>query len=134
MALIQWQPEYDLGIESIDNQHKQLVEIVNKFDEAMHKGKGSRIMNSILDDLIKYTEIHFADEEKFMAAGEYSGLKKHRAQHRQLLQKVERFKFDFNQNGRRITAEVQDFLRYWLTSHILHEDTAYAAELKAAKV
>ncbi len=134
MALINWSSDYELGIEAVDAQHKHLVEILNKFDEAMHHGKGSRVMNEILGELIHYTEEHFSAEEKFMADSDYVGLKKHRAQHRQLLQKVERFQFDFNQSGRRVTSDVQEFLKYWLTSHILKEDKAYAAALQASEV
>ncbi len=125
MALIKWTDEYNIGIESIDAQHKHLVEIVNKFEESMVKGKGSRVMNEILNDLIGYTQEHFADEEKAMAEDEYEGLKKHQAQHRQLLQKVERYQFEFNNEGKRITRDMVDFLKYWLTSHILKEDMEY---------
>ncbi len=129
MALITWQDDYNLNIESIDNQHKQLVDILNKFDEAMRKGKGSRVMNEILNELVGYTQEHFAFEEKYLIEQQYAGLKQHQAQHRQLLQKVERFQFEFNTEGRRITSDVQEFLKYWLTSHILKDDKTYAVAL-----
>ncbi len=127
MALIKWTDDFNLGIESVDAQHRHLVEIVNKFDEAMCKGKGSRVMNEILNDLVGYTQEHFADEEKIMTEAGYEGLKRHQAQHRQLLQKVERFQYEFNTEHRRVTSTVQDFLKYWLTSHILKDDKAFAA-------
>ena len=126
MALIKWTDEYKLGIECIDDQHKQLVDIVNKFDESLLKGKGPRVMNEILNDLVGYTQEHFADEERYMAEAGYEHLKPHQAQHRQLLQEVERFQFEFNQEGRRVTSEVQEFLKYWLTSHILEDDKVFA--------
>jgi len=127
MSLIKWTDELTLGIESVDQQHHQLVDIINKFDEAAHKGKDSRIMNEILNDLVGYTQEHFADEEKIMTEADYKGLKKHQAQHRQLLQKVERFQFEFNSEGKRLTGPMQEFLKYWLTSHILKEDKTFAA-------
>ena len=126
MALITWNDELSVGIKSIDEQHKRLVDIINRFDEAMHKGKGSRIMNEILKDLVGYTQEHFADEEKIMTNADFAGLRTHKAQHRQLLQKIERFQFEFNTEGRRVTGTVQEFLKYWLTSHILQEDKAFA--------
>ena len=126
MALIKWTDQFEVGIACIDAQHKHLVDIVNKFDESLAKGKGSRVMNEILNDLVGYTQEHFADEERYMAEAGYDGLKKHQAQHRQLLQKVERFQFEFNQEGRRVTSEVQTFLKYWLTSHILKDDKVFA--------
>jgi hemerythrin len=125
MALIKWTAEYELGVASIDAQHKHLVDIVNRFDESLQKGKGSRVMNEILNELVGYTQEHFADEEKIMSQAGYEHLKQHQAQHRQLLQKVERFQFEFNGEGRRVTSDVQDFLRYWLSSHILKDDKAF---------
>ncbi len=127
MALIDWTDEFETGIESVDTQHRQLVEIVNKFDEAAGKGKGSRIMSEILKDLINYTTEHFVAEEKLMEDAGYTKLKQHRSQHRQLLQRVERMQFEFDQQGKRITVEVREFLKYWLISHILKEDKAYVS-------
>ena len=86
-------------------------------------------MNGILNDLIGYSQEHFADEERYLDQADYADLPLHQAQHRQLLQTVERFQFDFNQRGRRVTAEMQEFLRYWLTQHILVYDMAFKAEL-----
>jgi len=125
MALIDWTDDFKTGIESVDTQHRHLVEIVNKFDEAAKRGKGSRIMNEILSELLGYTAEHFAAEEKILEDAGYPKLKQHRSQHRQLLQKVERLQFEFDQQGKRITVEVREFLKYWLINHILKEDKAY---------
>ena len=130
MAFIEWHDDYDLGISELDSQHHRLAEVVNRFDEAVRHGHGSRIMNEILNELIGYTQEHFAFEEKYMEEVGYSGLKRHKAQHRQLLQKVERLQYEFGQGRRRITSDVRDLLRYWLMNHILKNDVEFAAELK----
>lgn len=127
MALIDWTDDFKIGIESIDGQHWKLVEIVNKFDDAAKHGKGSRVMNEVLCELIDYTAEHFIFEENLLKEAEYPKLKQHRSQHSQLLQRIERLQFEFNQQGKRITAEVREFLKYWLVSHILKEDKAYVA-------
>jgi hemerythrin len=130
MALIDWTDDYATGIAAIDEQHRRLVDIVNKFEEAARKGRGSRIMSEILNDLVGYTAEHFAYEERLLAEAGYPGLKHHQSQHRQLLQKVERYQFDFQQAGRRVTHEAQELLKYWLTSHILREDKSYGPLLR----
>ena len=66
-----------------------------------------------------------------MAAAGYEGLRKHQTLHRQLLQKVERYQYDFEQ-GKRITAEVRDLLKYWVESHLLDEDQDFAATCREA--
>lgn len=134
MALINWTEEFSIDRGPIDDQHRQLVEIVNRFDEALRRGKGSRVMGDILNDLVGYTQEHFVFEEKAMAEAGYQGLKQHQCKHRQLIQKLEKFQFDFNSQGRRVTGEMKDFLKYWLTSHILKDDKAYVAALQQEKV
>jgi len=126
MAFIEWTEQFTLNIPQIDDQHRRLVDIVNKFDDAAQKGHGSRIMSEILNDLVGYTQEHFNFEEHLMQEAGYPKFDLHQSQHRQLLQKIERFQFDFNNGGRRITPHVREFLKYWLTSHILKEDLAYA--------
>ena len=41
MAFINWSEEFTTGIESIDDQHRHLVDLVNKFEEASRRGTGS---------------------------------------------------------------------------------------------
>ena len=134
MTFINWSEEFTTGIESIDDQHRHLVDLANKFEEASRKGKGSRIMSEILKDLVGYTQEHFSHEEKIMTESGFPGTKQHMARHRQLLQKVERFQYEFETEGRRVTPDVRDLLRYWVRSHILQDDMAYAAHLKQALV
>lgn len=132
MAHVEWKREFETGIALVDEQHRNLVEIINRFDDAIHKGKGSKHANEILDQLIGYTQEHFASEERLMAEVDYPQLKLHQSQHRQLLQKVERFQFDFNAAGRRITSELHEFLGYWLVTHILRDDCAFGVSFTQA--
>ena len=134
MALIEWKAEFSVGIQSLDEQHQNLVEIINKFEEARKRGKGSKVMGQILNDIIGYTQEHFAFEEKMMEEAEYPDRKLHQSQHRQLLQKIERLQFDFLNDGRRITAETGKFFNYWLTNHILKHDQAYKDCLQGTPV
>ena len=126
MTPIEWSAQYETGDPVIDEQHRNLVEIVNKFEAASRKGKARRILDEILRDLVGYTQEHFTAEEAIMAEAGYDKLKLHKAQHRQLLQKVERFQFEFR-SGKRVSAKMHDFLQYWLMNHIRIDDMAFAA-------
>lgn len=134
MAFITWTEEYITGIESIDEQHRQLVDLVNKFEEASRRGRGSRVMSDILNDLVGYTQEHFSHEESIMAESGFPATDAHTARHRQLLQKVERFQYEFENEGKRVTGEVRELLRYWISSHILQDDMAYAEHVKKSLV
>lgn len=133
MSQIAWSADFETGNTEIDGQHQNLVGIVNKFAAAVEIGKGRRIMGDILRDLVGYTQEHFLYEESLMKEAEYSNLTLHVAQHHQLLEKVQRFQFDFNQ-GKRLTREVHAFLQYWLMNHIQVDDVAFANWLAEDRV
>jgi hemerythrin len=134
MALIDWTEEFSVDKGPIDEQHQHLVEIVNKLDEAHRRGKGSRVMGEILNDLMGYTQEHFAFEEKVMEEAGYPQLKLHQSQHRQLIQKLEKVQYDYSARGLRVTKEMREFLKYWLTQHILKDDKAYMTSVNGQKV
>ncbi len=125
MPFVEWSNELSVGISEVDKEHQKLVAILNQLDEAMKTGKGTRVMGEILDQLVEYTVVHFESEEKFMVASEYPGLALHQTQHRQLVEKVEKLRVKFVASGKRITREMMDFLKYWLTNHILVDDKAF---------
>ena len=134
MSAIAWSDSYSVGVASIDDQHRQLFEILNKLDEAIEKSRGQRVLTQVLREMVGYTQEHFAFEEKLMAEAGYPGLQAHQAKHRRIIQKVERFDYELNIEGRRISREVRDFLQQWLVSHIAEEDMAYAGALSGAGV
>jgi len=82
-------------------------------------------MGEILEQLINYTEIHFVSEEKWMDEVSYPDLERHKARHRQLVHKVVKFRHEYFSSGRRITGNMMEFLKYWLTKHILVADKEF---------
>ena len=129
MTAIPWSQDYSVGVAAIDDQHRQLFEILNRLDEAIEKRRGQRELTEVLREMVGYTQEHFAFEEKLMAEAGFAGLEAHQARHRRIIQKVERFDYELNVEGHRISRDVRDFLQGWLTSHIMEEDKAYAAAL-----
>lgn len=59
MPLFAWTDAYNVGNELIDGQHRQLVELVNIFHEAVSMGKEEAILNQAFDHMLQYTNKHF---------------------------------------------------------------------------
>jgi hemerythrin len=125
MPLLEWSEDLSIGLPDTDEEHMKLVQILNDLDVAVQAKRGTRVMNRILGDLMTYTVEHFASEEAAMEEVDYPDLKLHRSQHRQLVQKLEKQRRDFQVSGRRITKEMMEFLKYWLAKHILGDDMAF---------
>lgn len=131
MSQIEWTPEMSVGHADLDEQHQTLLDLYNQFDAASAQGKGSRAVAGLLEQLVKYTEVHFAAEEQVMADAHYTGLEHHKALHGQLIDKLEGFQADLA-SGRRFTADFRRFLGYWWQSHILEHDREYGRALFGA--
>jgi len=131
MALMTWGPMLQIGYGDIDAQHKRLVEVVNVLDEAMRTGKGRDVLGAVLEELVTYTQFHFAFEERLMAQYGIGSSAAHKAEHRKLIADVGAFKAKFDAGAVSVTTELMAFLRNWLSNHILKTDKALAKELRS---
>ncbi|MBI1943020.1 MAG: hemerythrin family protein [Betaproteobacteria bacterium] len=124
--VIEWSPQYEVGIRFIDGQHRQMLDLVNRVLEGVHARLELGELIEILRDLVRLTEHHFATEEKQMAASG-ADADAHRAEHRQLLESLRAFtdRLDAESAG-----NCSLFLRAWLLRHIETTDRQFAAFLR----
>ncbi len=123
---VEWQKEYNIGVERIDRDHKKLFKIINKIfsfkdDEAGHRW--------VCQEGIKFfkghTVQHFADEEAYMISVGYAGFDEHRKVHRNFRENTlpalehELERTDYSKEA------IDHFLGVcvgWLIGHTLTED------------
>lgn len=134
MALITWGPNLAVGVKEIDDQHQKLVQLANDLNDAMNQGKGNEVIAKTLKELVQYTIYHFSTEERLMDQHKYSQSAEHKKQHKDLVQTVKTLVAKLDKGDAALTTEVMNFLREWLTKHILHTDKAFARELNAKGV
>jgi hemerythrin len=125
---VEWSDELSVGIEEIDEQHKVLVNLVNRlFDETVvHQAGTSAVMEEILHELIEYTVIHFAVEESLFRIFHYPATETHTRHHDELKAQVLDIQKKVKQGEASLNTELLMFLKRWLTNHILQEDKLYA--------
>ncbi len=130
MALIEWSDSLSVKIPSIDEQHKKLVGMVNSLHEGIAKGNSKEVLVDVFDGLAQYTVEHFGYEEKFFNEFGYEDSEKHTAEHQDLVQQVVELKQKLdNEEGFMFGLEVMDFLKSWLTEHIMGSDRNYSSFL-----
>lgn len=130
MAFITWNSKLSVGITEIDNQHMKLVGYINELHDAMKVGKAKDVMAEILQNLVKYTLYHFSLEEKYMTQTVYPGLLAHKKEHSDFVKKVSDFQKSYNDGSAFISIDLLNFLREWITHHILDTDQKYSPYLK----
>ncbi len=126
MAIFEWSEKYSVGIAKLDHQHQTLFEIINQLHSAMSSGQGQSELGVILDRPIDYTQNHFANEEKIMTHHGYLQLAEHRQAHVELTQQVLDFKEKYRSGKIGLSIQLTQFLKNWLTTHILGEDKQYS--------
>ncbi len=132
MALMTWGPEFELGFGDIDVQHQRLVALINALDDARERGVDPTTLQFIVEELYRYTQLHFAFEEKLMKRYAIPKSEQHRAEHRFLTAQVRTFMTAFAERGVEISDDLMVFLRDWLTFHILKTDKELADALLSA--
>ena len=67
MALFLWSDsELSVGNSLMDNDHRQMVKLINDLFLAMEEHEGKVVLARLLGDLIKFTQDHFKREEELM--------------------------------------------------------------------
>jgi hemerythrin len=125
-----WRPEYSVNIKTIDNQHQELVNILNRLFVAVSKREGDKAIAGILDALTSYTQTHFALEERLMRQAKYKDLEPHIAEHKKLLAQLDQLAKKHMVEEKTIYFEMLTFLKTWLKEHIQGVDTKYSAALQ----
>ena len=77
MALFNWSEKFMLGITEIDEQHKQIVDLINNLSELKTKDRNNEDLEGVVNGLISYTKTHWSFEERLLKQHEYPEFASH---------------------------------------------------------
>ncbi len=123
-TIIKWNDRMSVNVRKFDDQHKQLVTMIQKLNDAMKKGEGQQVISDTLMGLVTYADTHFKQEEALMQEHSYPDYHPHKQLHDDLRKKVGDVITEFEQ-GRAVPAEIMAFLSDWLINHIMKQDKKY---------
>jgi hemerythrin len=126
-ALFTWSDDLSVGIQEIDEQHKELVLLLNRLHDAVVARHGSAACVEILNQLAEYTRVHFIVEESLMRILHYPDFEQHKGEHEALVEQVVALQQKLGSGQAAITFELLHFLKLWLTKHIAGSDRRYAS-------
>ncbi len=129
LPLIEWNDSLSVKIQSIDDQHKQLVNLINRLRDSSVAGKGNQELAGILNELTEYTVKHFAHEEEIFEKIGYTGTEEHKKAHNALVAQVGQLNKDFAAGNAKLGGELFQFLRTWLNGHIRGTDRLYIDDM-----
>lgn len=129
MSLITWTERFSVGIESIDHQHRTLVDLLNSLHDDMQTRGDEIELDPVFEELIEYIKQHFNYEESLMERHDFPGLEEHRQLHAEFRQKVARY-YNKYLAGDPLPKDLLPFLMDWVRDHILGKDHEYSTFLR----
>ena len=129
MAKIIWDDSYSVGIVKIDQQHQQLIDIINRLEDEKRSGG---VILSVISDLSHYVKEHFSYEESLMEQAGYADLQEHKQSHKEFRQWLDSVKIAYSSGYAEsydIADSVQSYLQDWLLKHIMVSDMAYSEQV-----
>jgi hemerythrin len=122
---LEWDKKYQTGIIEIDAQHKKLFGLYNSLVSAIYEGQSDIHLQNSLKELIDYAMMHFRIEESYMQKYEYPEFEEHKQEHRKLREQTYFLAKDFEQGKPVLTMDLLDFLKKWLSNHVMVSDMKY---------
>jgi hemerythrin len=113
-------------VAGIEKQHSELVNKFSKLNDAVKKNDSRENIYKIIDDVISFTRVHFADEEQLMAQSAYPEIESHKTMHKELIDEALHLKGKFDYVDE---LAFRDWLNHWplgrVLAHIKYADTHF---------
>ncbi len=126
MAYIEWNESLSVRIESIDKQHKKLINMINIFYINIRDKSNNDLISDLITKMKEYTIIHFKTEEDYFRKYNYPALDKHNQEHDKFIKKVADLEKRFNENKVILSYEITSYLKEWIKDHIQLSDKKYS--------
>lgn len=123
-----WRKAYEIGIEIIDNQHKELFSMIIKMtDTPFHKRNGYN--KEFVNGIFEYTKKHFKTEETLMKKLGYPQelIDEHHEEHASMIKEIESQLMHHYTDGYVFGQAVLEFMKDWIINHLLGDDQDFAA-------
>jgi hemerythrin len=137
MESFKWDSHFVTGIDQVDDQHRHLVDLINRFGNLIAENRVDHDdVEQIFSELLEYSRYHFADEEALMrnAGIDPRHQKRHIDIHHKFVDEVLALRSEIaSKQASTSKQSLLTFLVNWLAFHILVIDMNMARQLAAIR-
>jgi hemerythrin len=123
MTLIEWRDEFNIGIPAIDNEHHEMIDLLNEMAKSLETENDVASGMKFFGEVHSNISAHFALEERMMRQQNYDDLINHKADHEVLLDDI-RYLMDEYEAGHYDQAlnKLSGELERWFSNHFKKMD------------
>jgi hemerythrin len=129
---VEWNESLEIGVERIDEEHKEIIEEFGKLYSLMRVGSGHDFYPMVIEFLDEYIQNHLDHEEEYQKEIGYDALDEHKEKHAFFKEKVNELK-QAKSKGKVSNKDLIDLnllIKDWFVDHIMVEDVKIAAFVK----
>lgn len=132
---ILWKDAYKIGVPEIDEQHCQLIDMLNELYERIGPDVNFDDAWAALSGFDRYAEAHFSCEERIAKENDVplGMLQLHKLQHEAYRERMRSFRRALEARERTTLVQMMAFLSRWWLSHILVEDMELGRQILAGR-
>jgi len=127
MALFTWNEKFCVGIETIDDQHKHFLNLLNNLNDEIQRKNSDETLQTAINSIFNYGMFHFRAEEKILSSCGYPEIEHQRQEHSFFVRQVKEMETSYQTGNLTRLGSVVSFLRECFINHIMIEDKKYAA-------
>ncbi len=127
---LKWNESCSTGVAKLDDQHKKLLELLNRLLGSIKEGEETSNMGALLEDLFSFAVSHFNDEEEVMKRYGYEHLEEHKKEHDKIKLMVGRLYQNYLAGNMPETIEILEVITRWFENHLKNTDMKYGPFLK----
>jgi hemerythrin len=121
-TLFEWNESFLIGIEELDQEHKQLIDDINRLHEELAGSQKSEV-RKWLGEVCARMQAHFALEEHVMKEHDYEFFDEHKREHEDLLENCTAYMLQYiNDASTSPSSSFEDSLKHWVLNHIVTSD------------
>jgi hemerythrin len=117
MQLLQWKPSFTLGIASVDTEHRDMINTINRVYATLEDEHSEAEVERVLGEIHAQISAHFALEERLMRAAGYAEYAQHKDSHEQLLDQIRDLMDSFSADPVAGRTQLQESLSNWFGVH-----------------
>lgn len=129
MTLIEWKPEFSVGNDSVDHEHRELIILINSLHAGIREGAGRDNVAAVLGEIYAQIAAHFALEEKFMRDAGYADFAPHKEDHESLLDQLADIIYEVEGGGGFAEDDLSSRLNRWFSEHFRTHDARLHRQL-----